>query len=223
MNSYAESRNTILKIRSRDEILFRMAISHLMDVGIRHLTEENIAKTCAEIMKEDDSHAFKTNRYKVNIVKVAGELAKIDHIHLLTYIAREVEYDVCDLAMSYKRLVDVVKTLMEWVERNSVTVAECYDTFNYLRIDDCEIEDMGFAYIIPDPSVEDWVFMSISEEIALNHYIHGNPVYVSTGMRTYWKLPAAHEYSSHAPATELFYRSLPEHEGTIYYYIKEES
>lgn len=66
-------------------------------------------------------------------------------------------------------------------------------------------------------------FIFVSQKTALINYIHGKPVYVSTGMRTYWKLPAAHEYSSHAPATELFYRSLPEHEGTIYYYIKEES
>lgn len=217
MNSYAESRNTILKIRSRDEVLFKMAISHLMDVGIRHLTEENIAITCAEIMKKDDSHAFMTD-----IVKVAGELAKIDHIHLLTYIAREVEYDIGDSAMSYKRLMEITKTLMDWVEHDSVTSADCYDTFHYLKIDDHEIEDMGFAYMIPDFSTEDGVFMSILESVALDNYIHGKPVYVSTGMRTYWKLPAAHEYSSHAPATDLFYRSLPKWEGTIYYYMKEE-
>ena len=35
-----------------------------------------------------------TNEFKCEIVKTAGEIAKIDHIHLLVYIQREVEYDV---------------------------------------------------------------------------------------------------------------------------------
>ena len=42
---YAESKKILDKIRSKDEVMFRMAISHLMDVGIRHLTEENILET----------------------------------------------------------------------------------------------------------------------------------------------------------------------------------
>lgn len=92
--NYAETKKKIEIIRNRNELLFRMAISHLMDVGIRHLTEENIKATCAEIMKENDSHSFMTNNFKMTIVKTAGELAKLDHIHLLVYISREVVYDV---------------------------------------------------------------------------------------------------------------------------------
>jgi hypothetical protein len=92
--TYKETKNQLNEIRNRDEIIFRMAISHLMDVGIRHLTEENVAETCEAIMKEDDSWAFMSNAFQCKIVKTAGELAKLDHIHLLVYISREVEYDV---------------------------------------------------------------------------------------------------------------------------------
>ena len=37
-----------------------------------------------------------TNNFKCDLVRMAGELAKIDHIHLLVYIQREVAYDVGD-------------------------------------------------------------------------------------------------------------------------------
>lgn len=96
MNSYLESKNTLDKIRRYDEMMFRMAISHLMDVGIRHLDEENIKRTCEEIQKENDSKSFMTNNYKCDLVRMAGELAKIEHIHLLVYIQREVTYYVGD-------------------------------------------------------------------------------------------------------------------------------
>lgn len=94
--NYSESKRKIDQIRRYDEIMFRMAISHLIDVGIRHLNEENIERTCEEIKKEDDSKSFMTNNYKCELVRMAGELAKIEHIHLLVYIQREVAYDVGD-------------------------------------------------------------------------------------------------------------------------------
>ena len=100
MSNYVESKKKIEAIRSKDEVMFRMAISHLMDVGIRHLTEENITECCAEIMKQDDSRSFMTNEFQCELVKMAGELAQIDHIHLLVYISREVYYDVCNEKMS---------------------------------------------------------------------------------------------------------------------------
>ena len=92
--SYKESEKNINDIRSRDEILFRMAVSHLMDVGIRHLTEENVTATCESIMKQDDSKSFMTNEYQCELVRTAAELAKFNHIHLLVYISGNVEYSV---------------------------------------------------------------------------------------------------------------------------------
>lgn len=94
--TYAESKKKIDKIRYYDEMMFRMAISHLMDVGIRHLDEENVERTCKAIQEEDDRKAFMTNNFKCDLIRMAGELAKIDHIHLLVYIQREVTYDVGD-------------------------------------------------------------------------------------------------------------------------------
>ena len=76
------------------EMIFRMAISHLMDVGMRNLTPELVNEAKDEIMKQDDRKMFVTNELLCDVVECAGELAKINAIDLLVYIGRNVEYDV---------------------------------------------------------------------------------------------------------------------------------
>ena len=112
---YAESKKTLDKIRSKNEVMFRMAISHLMDVGIRHLTEENIVATCKDIETRDDSKAFMTNGYMCDLVVMAGELAKIPHTDLLVYIQREIDYDVFDGGMSYHKMKRVLVNCLNWI------------------------------------------------------------------------------------------------------------
>lgn len=80
--------------RDYGEMIFRMAISHLMDVGMRNLTPELVEEAKDEIMKQDDSKMFVTNEALCDVVECAGELAKINAIDLLVYIGRNVEYDV---------------------------------------------------------------------------------------------------------------------------------
>ena len=80
--------------RNYGEITFRMAISHLMDVGMKNLTPELVNEAKDEIAKKDDSKAFVTNGLLCDVVECAGELAKIDATYLLVYIGRNVEYDV---------------------------------------------------------------------------------------------------------------------------------
>lgn len=80
--------------RDYGEMIFRMSISHLMDVGMRNLTPELVNEAKDEIIKKDDSKMFVTNELLCDVVECAGELAKIDAIDLLVYIGRNVEYDV---------------------------------------------------------------------------------------------------------------------------------
>lgn len=80
--------------REYGEMIFRMSISHLMDVGMRNLTPELVNEAKDEIMKQDDRKMFVTNEVLCNVVECAGELAKIGAIDLLVYIGRNVEYDV---------------------------------------------------------------------------------------------------------------------------------
>jgi hypothetical protein len=80
--------------RDYGEMIFRMSISHLMDVGMRNLTPELVNEAKDEIMKQDDGKMFVTNELLCNVVECAGELAKIDATYLLVYIGKNVEYDV---------------------------------------------------------------------------------------------------------------------------------
>ena len=142
---YTESKKILDKIRSKDEVMFRMAISHLMDVGIRHLTEENILETCNDIASRDDSKAFMTNNYMCDLVKMSGEIAKVPHTDLLVYIQREVEYDVGDGAMTYKRVMRLLKSCLDWIESDNL---DTLDTFEYIGLDDDEIESLGYGYLL---------------------------------------------------------------------------
>ncbi|SFY11427.1 hypothetical protein [Ruminococcus sp. XPD3002] len=92
--NYKEAAKKLDEMRRSNEMIFRMAISHLMDVGIRHLDDENVESTCTEIMKQDDSHSFMTNEFQCEIVRNAAEIAKIEHTLVLAYIAKNVKYDV---------------------------------------------------------------------------------------------------------------------------------
>ena len=92
--TYEETKNKLDELRKESEILFRMALSHLIDVGTRHLTEEAIEETCKVIMEQDDSFSLLTNDYQCQLIRTAGEIAKVDHMHLLMYIQKEVNYDI---------------------------------------------------------------------------------------------------------------------------------
>jgi len=146
--NYAETKMHIDIIRSRNEMLFRMAVSHLMDVGIRHLTEENIAATCAEIMKEDDSHSFMTNTYKCELIKTAGELAKLDHIHVLTYISREVTYDVGDNAISYDRAIALLTNCLDYCLSSTYETMYALEMAREIGFEDDDIEHLGYGCMI---------------------------------------------------------------------------
>ena len=92
--NYKEAAKELRAMQCSNELMFRLAVSHLMDVGIRHLTDENVEYTCKEIMKQDDSKAFMTNEFQCEIVRTAAKLAKFDHTYVLAYITENIEYDV---------------------------------------------------------------------------------------------------------------------------------
>ena len=153
--NYTETKNQIDNIRKRNEVMFRMAVSHLMDVGIRYLTEENIAATCAEIMKEDDSRSFMTNEYKCELIKTAGELAKLDHIHVLTYISREITYDVGDNAITYDRAMELLQDCLNYCAASTYETMYALEMAQEIGFTDDEIEQLGYGYMVNDEEDEE--------------------------------------------------------------------
>lgn len=152
--TYKESKKKLDELCRTNEPMFRMAISHLMDVGIRHLTEENIEKTCQKIMQEDDTNHFMTNEFKCGLIRMSGELAKIDHIHLLTYISREIFYDVDDNHLSYKRLHSLAKGSISWVLADTYETEYALQEIREMGFEDDEIEELGYGWML-DTEEED--------------------------------------------------------------------
>ena len=152
--TYAESEKIIRNIRSRHEIMFRMAVSHLMDVGIRNLTEEAVKATCEEIRNEDDSNSFMTNDFKCDLVQLAGELAKIDHVHLLVYISRHVSFDVGDYKPSYERTGELLRNCAIYIVDQ--TSSEPYYALSHgCDFEENELEFVGMSDLIPNNTDEE--------------------------------------------------------------------
>ena len=149
MTSYVESKKKIEKVRRTSEPMFRMAISHLMDCGIKHFTYENIERTCVEIMQEDDSKSFMTNEFKCDLVRMTGELAKVDHIHLLAYISREMYYGLDEMYLSYQRLIKLAKNCIEWVfaDADGCDTEFALQQIREIGFEDEDIECLGFDYL----------------------------------------------------------------------------
>lgn len=144
--SYIESKKKIEEIRNRDGMMFRMAISHLMDVGIRHLTEENIKETCEDIMKRDDKRALMTNQYMCELVKMAGELAKVEHIHLLNYISKEVYYDVGDNSLSYNRAIRLLRSVVDY-NTEVMEIAAAREDLLGIGFEEEELIELGYQFL----------------------------------------------------------------------------
>ena len=151
MSNYVENKKKIEEIRNGvGEELFRMAISHLMDVGIRHLDEEGVEMACNAINKEDDTHFFMTNKFKCSIVKTAGELAKIDHLHFLNYVSKEVFYDVGDSSLPYERMKELLCNSVNSLDFNYSPL----DTLREIGFEDEELMELGFKHLLDDEEEE---------------------------------------------------------------------
>jgi len=151
---YNESHKALNTLSFHNHIMFRMAISHLMDVGIRHLTPELIEETCKEIMQEDDSKRIMTNEFQCDLVRMAGQIAKVDHIHTLAYISRNVFYDVGDNGFGFQHAIEIISKLIDYIENDVGSYQDCYDILKECDIEDEDIRFIGYDYLIPEEEEE---------------------------------------------------------------------
>ena len=81
-------------------VLFRMALTHLVDVGVRHLTDENVEESIKQITAKDEVDKAKgvipimTAAFQIEIVRCATELAKFSIWDLFYYIKNHVHISV---------------------------------------------------------------------------------------------------------------------------------
>ena len=77
-------------------VLFRMGLTHLVDVGVRHLTEDNVEESIKQILAEGEADkangiiTFMTPQFRCEIVRCAAELAQFGIWELFGYIKKHV-------------------------------------------------------------------------------------------------------------------------------------
>lgn len=81
-------------------VLFRMGLSHLVDVGHRNLTDENVRESVEQIMAQGEEYAANgkipvmTPEFQCEIVRCAAELARFSIWTLFAYIKKYVEVSI---------------------------------------------------------------------------------------------------------------------------------
>jgi hypothetical protein len=76
--------------------LFRMGLTHLVDVGIRHLTDESVNEAIKQIKARDEADKangvvnIMTAEFQCEIVRCAASLAKFSIWELFAYIKNHV-------------------------------------------------------------------------------------------------------------------------------------
>ena len=77
-------------------VLFRMALTHLVDVGHRNLTDENVGASIREIIAQakkdqaDGKISVMTPEFQCDIVRCAAELTRFSIWDLFYYIKKHV-------------------------------------------------------------------------------------------------------------------------------------
>lgn len=78
-------------------VLFRMGLSHLVDVGHRNLTDENVEESVQQIMTQGEKDKANgkipvmTPEFQCEILRCAAELAQFSIWTLFAYIKKHVE------------------------------------------------------------------------------------------------------------------------------------
>lgn len=77
--------------RKYGEHVFRMAITHLFGVGVKHLKNADVEKTCQEILETTPKNAILTPELSADILRCSAELAKIPIWDLLKFVKTDIE------------------------------------------------------------------------------------------------------------------------------------
>ena len=92
----AEYFRVLDELMTRDEILFRVGIGHLLSVGYENLTEEAVLRTIEVIEKEasemeEEAIPVITPEYQIDILRTAAKIREVPLWTLLKYISKKVK------------------------------------------------------------------------------------------------------------------------------------
>lgn len=161
MNTYVDSKKALDKIREdfgcKGDIIFRTAIQYIVEYGQQTFQDYDfVMNQMAEIDgKHDKAEAdgktlFVSRDFEKAIIECAEALSKINTYDLIIYMQKEM-YWSNEGGIDYGRLKQIITRTMYWIVCDSSDSSEDYDTFsNECNIEDDEIEELGFGYLIPE-------------------------------------------------------------------------
>ena len=77
--------------RKYGEHVFRMAITHLFDVGVKHLKNADVEKICQEILETTPKNSILTPELSADILRCSVELAKLPIWDVIKFIKTDIE------------------------------------------------------------------------------------------------------------------------------------
>lgn len=97
MNTITQRMNEIAKLENKyGSLLFQMGLTQLVDVGVRHLPDDNVEASIRQIIAEGEINkangviTVMTPEFQCEIVRCAAELAKFSIWDLFAYIKKYV-------------------------------------------------------------------------------------------------------------------------------------
>lgn len=75
-------------------MIFRMAFTHLMDVGHRHMSDpEMVSESCKTIRETTSDNSFMTADFQCSLMECAAELTQFSIDDLLRYVKTDFMFD----------------------------------------------------------------------------------------------------------------------------------
>ena len=161
MNNDVESKKTLDEIASKygckGDIIMRTAAQYIVEYGQYMFNDEDFIKDQIQqiedkhrIAEEEGKHLWVTKDFELAIFNCARELAEVNSYDLIIYMQKEI-YWSNEGGLDYKRAVQLLKSSLEYLENyNNCNNKENYEAFQDIGLEDNEIEEFGFGYLISE-------------------------------------------------------------------------
>ena len=161
MSNYVESKKALDKIASKygckGDIIMRTAAQYIVEYGQYMFNDEDFIKDQIQqiedkhrISEEEGKHLWVTKDFELAIFNCARELAEVNSYDLIIYMQKEI-YWSNEGGLDYKRAVQLLKSSLEYLENyNNCNNKENYEAFQDIGLEDNEIEEFGFDYLISE-------------------------------------------------------------------------
>lgn len=161
MSNYVESKKELNKIASKygckGDIIMRTATQYIIEYGQYMFKDEDFIKDQIQqiedkhrIAEEEGKHLWVTKDFELAIFNCARELAEVNSYDLIIYIQKEM-YWSNEGGLDCKRAVQLLESSLEYLENyNNCNNEENYEAFQDIGLEDNEIEELGFGYLISE-------------------------------------------------------------------------